>query len=82
MRIPAFLPHKCPAKKVITKKTFLVRGCAGTPVSEGHQVNKAVVACLDTRALLASDHGKGGVPLTRNRKRRNLAYELRLGYPV
>ena len=27
MRIPAFLPHKCPAKKVITKKPFLVRGC-------------------------------------------------------
>ena len=27
MQIPAFLPHKCPAKKVITKKTFLVRGC-------------------------------------------------------
>ena len=40
MRIPAFLPHKCPAKKVITKKPFLVRGC------EGRKRNAGAVAMM------------------------------------
>ena len=63
MRIQAFLPHKCPAKKVITKKTYLARGVRGpflavtqiTPVTENGRGPFLAV----TQTALLTENGRG-----------------------